>query len=109
AHGRGAGATRGRACQNHGACGMSASHRPVALVTGARRGIGRACGEALARAGFDIAATDLVLDEAAQEAQSAFEASGARATFFMHDVAKIDSHSALVASVLERFDHLDCL
>jgi len=83
--------------------------RPLALVTGARRGIGRACGEALARAGFDIAATDLVIDEAATQAQQAFEAAGARAAFFAHDVAKIDSHADLVAAVLERFERLDCL
>ncbi|MGO8799716.1 MAG: 3-ketoacyl-ACP reductase [Roseiarcus sp.] len=87
---------------------MNAS-RPLALVTGARRGIGRACGEALALAGFDIAATDLVVDEAAAEAQRAFEAHGARAAFFEHDVAKIDSHAALIATVLERFERLDCL
>ena len=88
---------------------MTASTRPLALVTGARRGIGRACGEALARRGFDIAATDLVIDEAAKEAQAAFEAAGARAAFFTHDVSKIDSHASLAASVLERFERLDCL
>ena len=88
---------------------MTASTRPLALITGARRGIGRACGEALALGGFDIAATDLVVDEAAEEAQAAFEAAGARAAFFAHDVSKIDSHASLVASVLERFERLDCL
>lgn len=88
---------------------MTASKRPLALVTGARRGIGRACGEALARSGFDIAATDLVVDAAAHEAQAAFAAAGARAAFFSHDVSAIDSHASLVASVLERFERLDCL
>jgi 3-oxoacyl-[acyl-carrier protein] reductase len=84
------------------------SARPLALVTGARRGIGRACGEAMARAGFDIAATDLILDDAASEAQQAFEAAGAKAQFFAHDVAALDSHDPLIASVLERFERLDC-
>ena len=88
---------------------MSARKRPLALITGARRGIGRACGEALARSGFDIAATDLVIDEAAAEAQAAFEAAGARVAFFTHDVSRIDTHASLVASVLERFERLDCL
>jgi 3-oxoacyl-[acyl-carrier protein] reductase len=83
--------------------------RPVALVTGARRGIGRACGEALARAGFDLAATDLATDNVAREAQAAFEALGAHAAFFAHDLAALDSHEALVLSVLERFGRLDCL
>ena len=36
-------------------CGMSS--RPVALVTGASRGIGKACVLALASAGFDVAFT----------------------------------------------------
>jgi NAD(P)-dependent dehydrogenase (short-subunit alcohol dehydrogenase family) len=88
---------------------MTAAKRPLALVTGARRGIGRACGEALARSGFDIAATDLVIDESAHEAQASFEAAGARAVFLAHDVSRIDTHTALVASVLERFERLDCL
>jgi 3-oxoacyl-[acyl-carrier protein] reductase len=88
---------------------MNPSTRPLSLITGARRGIGRACGEALARSGFDIAATDLLIDEAAREAQAAFEAAGARAAFFAHDVSAIDSHASLIASVLERFERLDCL
>ena len=88
---------------------MSAAARPLAIVTGARRGIGRACGEALALAGFDIAATDLVLDESAHQAQAAFEALGAQAAFFAHDVGDVRAHAPLVASILERFDRLDCL
>jgi 3-oxoacyl-[acyl-carrier protein] reductase len=88
---------------------MSGAKRPVALITGARRGIGRACGETLARAGFDIAATDLIIDDSAEQAEAAFRALGASTSFFAHDVAVVESHSALVSSVIDRFGHLDCL
>jgi 3-oxoacyl-[acyl-carrier protein] reductase len=85
------------------------SARPVALVTGARRGIGRACGEALARAGFDIAATDLVIDAVARQAKAAFEALGAEVGFYVHDLAAIETHAELVSSIMTRFQRLDCL
>jgi NAD(P)-dependent dehydrogenase (short-subunit alcohol dehydrogenase family) len=85
------------------------SGRPIALVTGARRGIGRACGEKLAAAGFDIAATDLVLDELCEEAQRSFANMGAKAAFFAHDVADVTTHAKLIDDVTARFGPLDCL
>jgi 3-oxoacyl-[acyl-carrier protein] reductase len=88
---------------------MTVSAQPLALITGARRGIGRACGEALARAGFNIAATDLVLDDACDAAHGAFAAAGADAEFFAHNVADIESHKALIDTVMARFGRLDCL
>ena len=88
---------------------MTAPIRPVALITGARRGIGRACGDALARAGFDIAATDLVLDDACEAAKAAFATAGVDAAFFAHDVADISGHAGLIEAVMQRFGRLDCL
>jgi NAD(P)-dependent dehydrogenase (short-subunit alcohol dehydrogenase family) len=46
--------------------------RPVALVTGARRGIGRAICVALAKSGNDIAFTDVAEDEATEETLKLF-------------------------------------
>lgn len=81
--------------------------RPVALITGARRGIGRAIGVALAKAGHDIAFTDIAEDEAVAEATKLFEAAGAKARFFKHDVAAVPSHTGLVADVKAAFGRLD--
>lgn len=85
------------------------SGRPVALVTGARRGIGRACGARLAAAGFDIAATDLALDAQCEEARRSFVQGGAEAAFFAHDVANVAAHAGLIDAVIQRFGRLDCL
>src|SRR6185295_2459390 len=54
-----------------------AESRPVALVTGARRGIGAAIALALARTGFDVVITDRVEDDEAHATLAALRASGA--------------------------------
>lgn len=81
------------------------SDRPLALVTGARRGIGRAIAEALASAGFDLAITDIT-DEA-DEALVALSGHGAEAAFFRSDLAHLAGHAATVAQVVDRFGRID--
>ena len=53
--------------------------KPVALVTGARRGIGLGIAKALASKGFDLAITDIVDDAASQSAIKALKKLGAKA------------------------------
>ena len=69
--------------------------RPIALITGGRRGIGKAIALGLAKAGFDIAINDLEasaeLDRAVKEA----EAEGVRAIPVTGDVARLEDHTAI--------------
>ncbi len=81
--------------------------RPVALVTGARRGIGRAIAEALAATGFDLAVADIA-DEA-DAAMAAIRELGAGALFVRSDVGDLAGHAATLRAVLGHFDRIDCL
>lgn len=75
---------------------------PVALVTGASRGIGRAVAVALAQAGFDIAA--LSRSSAARPDElpphRRWQALGA-------DIADVDGHDAIIQAVIGDFGRLD--
>jgi NAD(P)-dependent dehydrogenase (short-subunit alcohol dehydrogenase family) len=80
--------------------------RPVAVVTGARRGIGYACAEALAQAGFDLAVTDLEEDRAVA---AGLEALGASVLFLRSDLARIEEHAATAEAIRARFGLVHCL
>ena len=84
------------------------STRPVALVTGARRGIGRATCAALAAKGFDLVGADLTEDGAAETA-GAVEAAGGRFAFRQADVAALEGHAALLDAAWDAFGGLECL
>jgi NAD(P)-dependent dehydrogenase (short-subunit alcohol dehydrogenase family) len=83
--------------------------KPVAIVTGARRGIGLGIAEALASKGFDLAITDIVDDGASQSAIRTLEKLGARAIFIQSDIADLSSHGATVETVIAEFGDIDCL
>lgn len=88
---------------------MSAQAKPVALVTGARRGIGLAVARALAAAGYDLAITDVVEDKAAAEAVAGLEKHGAEVLFFASDLADVEGHAGTVEKIVGHFGRLDCL
>lgn len=78
--------------------------RPVALVTGARRGLGRAAAVALASRGFD-----LVLNERspADDLGETLAAAGGKAVY--GDVADIAGHGAMLDTAWAAFGRVDCL
>jgi NAD(P)-dependent dehydrogenase (short-subunit alcohol dehydrogenase family) len=83
--------------------------RPAALVTGGRRGIGRACALALADAGFDLVIADLERDADAEATLAALAERGAHSAFLTADIAELAGHAALVDAAFEAFGRLDCL
>jgi NAD(P)-dependent dehydrogenase (short-subunit alcohol dehydrogenase family) len=69
----------------------------VAVVTGARRGIGKAIALALAGEGFSIAAVDLIQSDDLDEVCTAIRALGVDACALAGDVSDIGDHERLLA------------
>ncbi|MGB0679455.1 MAG: SDR family NAD(P)-dependent oxidoreductase [Polyangiales bacterium] len=83
--------------------------RPVALVTGGSKGIGRAIALELARAHHDVAIVYRSDREAAMAVGQAIEAQGVSAQLIQHDVTCPDAVEATVQAVVRQFDRLDVL
>ncbi len=83
-------------------------HGQVALITGAARGIGRACALALAHAGADVA---LGLREAQSGGDLAteIESMGRRALRLQMDVMHLDEIQQAIDAAASHFGHLDIL
>jgi NAD(P)-dependent dehydrogenase (short-subunit alcohol dehydrogenase family) len=105
---------------------MTSPTRPVALVTGASRGIGRACATALGSAGFDVAFTartakegegrddsdsggNAVIEGSLERTESEVTATGGRALPLLADLTDFGSLEAAVASVVGSWGRLDVL
>jgi NAD(P)-dependent dehydrogenase (short-subunit alcohol dehydrogenase family) len=82
--------------------------RPAAIVTGGARGIGLACAEALADAGFDILVMDLA-EKAGDRLAADITARGAKFAYHCGDIADLDDHAALVDAAIYAFGRIDCL
>jgi NAD(P)-dependent dehydrogenase (short-subunit alcohol dehydrogenase family) len=83
--------------------------RPVALVTGGRRGIGLGIAQALAHDGFDLAVTGLSELGDDRILLADLEVHGGRAIYLNADLADVASHQATVEAVLSEFGAIDCL
>ena len=85
------------------------ANRPIALVTGARRGIGAAIAVELARSGCDVACTDLLPADPDDPVRAGIEEAGGRALSIVSDLADLDGHGPLVDTVVEWGGGLDVL
>ena len=79
------------------------------LITGARRGIGRATAYAFAEKGDDLIVNDVIEDEAARETLDGIAARGGRAHFLKADIADLASHEELVERAFSAFGGFDVL
>ena len=89
---------------------MTSSTRPVAIVTGGRRGIGLGIARALAREGFDIAITGLGAADATT-AQPLADLSGGhgRAIYVEANLADVSGHAATVERIRAELGPIRCL
>ena len=83
--------------------------KPVALVTGASRGIGRGIALALGSHGYAVGVNYFRSSEAALAVVAEIEASGGQAIAVRGDVGLAADRAALVQQVCERFGRLDVL
>ena len=81
----------------------------VALVTGAARGIGKAIALKFASEGADVAFTDLVINEAAEETIAEIAAYGHKVKGYASNAANFDETHTVVEEILKDFGRIDIL
>lgn len=81
----------------------------VALITGARRGIGKGIAQALAEAGADVVISDIDLEESQKTAREISQATGRKTLAIKCDVTKKDEVENLARQTVEKFGRLDIL
>lgn len=79
----------------------------VALVTGAARGIGKAIALKFASEGADVAFTDLVINEAAEQTIKELEAFGHRVKGYASNAANFEETHTVVEQILADFGRID--
>ena len=81
----------------------------VAIVTGSRRGIGRAIATTLAGEGYDIAIHDVEIDGLARQTEESVRALGRECLLVEADLEKSDAIESLVKSTADQFGRIDVL
>ena len=81
----------------------------VALITGAAKGIGKAIALKFASEGADVAFTDLVINEAAEETIKELEAFGHKVKGCASNAADFAQTQEVVDQIMAEFGHIDIL
>lgn len=81
----------------------------TALITGAARGIGKAIALKFASEGADIAFTDLVINEAAQQTITEIAAYGHKVKGYASNAASFEESQKVVEEVMAEFGRIDIL
>jgi NAD(P)-dependent dehydrogenase (short-subunit alcohol dehydrogenase family) len=81
----------------------------VAVVTGASRGLGRACAEELAREGASIVVNYFTSPDPAKDVVKGIEAGGGKAIAVAGNVGVAEEAKALIDKTIEKFGQIDIL
>lgn len=81
----------------------------VALITGAAKGIGKAIALKFSSEGADVAFTDLVINEAAEETIKELEAFGHKVKGYASNAADFAQTQEVVDQIMAEFGHIDIL
>ncbi len=83
--------------------------KPTALITGGSRGIGLACAEHLATAGFDVAINGMRPASAVSEPIAHLESLGAKVLYCQGDIGSAPARQAMIDGIRSEFGHLNVL
>ena len=81
----------------------------VAVITGAARGIGKAIALKYASEGADIAITDLVINESAEETVKEIEAYGVKVKAYASNAADFSQTKEVITEIHNEFGRIDIL
>ena len=83
--------------------------KPVALITGSARGIGKGIAEKLAALGYNIVVDDIFDDKDVQDTLAALSKLGAETLYVQADISQAPERETLINAIKNRFGRLDVL